>query len=599
MERCSIVMLLVLAVTIVSSSGCGFPQSHSYCNQPLQFYIDYYDNDNGIDGSSSPTTYVVDVVPHHELFGHHYTELHWSPEYVKGIDRRLVQQQSKEPWEVDGDTDAFECHYHGYAWRSNDTSSAHDVLKGRSTAMRSSSFMNVAISTRGSSMTITDIHGMMYIEHVDAHAPLQAFMLHPLPPSTSSATERVQMFDADSLSSEVFTTASLMDADERLQRNHYQRVQRGWSLRGLHASTNHQYEELSWRHHFTPFSLHGNDNDPEDNQLCALKYTMQSMLNAAAATKIAVAATDDDMTTEATTDTRTRYVELLLVNDHLRYLNLTTATEYDTAAIANMANLLYSTMTTPPVKLVLVAQITFVAVDPYTVTVSNTATGSVTIDDLLSSFQQWRAYQGAALAPHDAGHLLTGHILDDGIVGLATLAGMCVATVSGGVEQSLNGQSLVYTAVAVAHELGHNFGMIHDGQGSGETTCSSSGAVMAPSFCRNCELSTFAFSSCSVAALQSFVTTTQASCLDNVPTRSWNDSNSGICGDGVVNVGEACDCGGNTTAACIASGDTCCNPVTCQLLPGAACSLRDVCCRSCQIITAANHTGTLLFSLRH
>jgi len=58
------------------------------------------------------------------------------------------------------------------------------------------------------------------------------------------------------------------------------------------------------------------------------------------------------------------------------------------------------------------------------------------------------------------------------------------------------------------------------------------------------------------------------------------------CGNGIVEAGEDCDCGG--TAGC--SDDPCCNPTTCKFLGNAVCDdANDDCCNQCQF----SSNGTL------
>jgi hypothetical protein len=50
-------------------------------------------------------------------------------------------------------------------------------------------------------------------------------------------------------------------------------------------------------------------------------------------------------------------------------------------------------------------------------------------------------------------------------------------------------------------------------------------------------------------------------CTSTEPTKVWNAT--AVCGNGQVEEGEACDCGG-----WLCPNDPCCNGVTCQLLDG-------------------------------
>jgi hypothetical protein len=53
----------------------------------------------------------------------------------------------------------------------------------------------------------------------------------------------------------------------------------------------------------------------------------------------------------------------------------------------------------------------------------------------------------------------------------------------------------------------------------------------------------------------------------------------GECGNGIVEEGEECDCGGPSGCA----GDACCDPTTCKFSSGSVCDdSNDACCQSCQ-----------------
>jgi hypothetical protein len=68
-------------------------------------------------------------------------------------------------------------------------------------------------------------------------------------------------------------------------------------------------------------------------------------------------------------------------------------------------------------------------------------------------------------------------------------------------------------------------------------------------------------------------------CLENIPTRTW--TNASVCGDGVRNGNEQCDCGINDCSVV----DPCCNGATCMLISNATCSTIDPCCDNCGIVT--------------
>ena len=106
---------------------------------------------------------------------------------------------------------------------------------------------------------------------------------------------------------------------------------------------------------------------------------------------------------------------------------------------------------------------------------------------------------------------------------------------------------------------------------------------------------TSAFSQCSVNDFRSSLEAGHFRCLFNrplearrlafallyVPTllsRLLQEDSLRHCGNGIVDVGEDCDCGGLNDC-----DDPCCDPVTCRLKAAAQCSIKDACCDQCKV----------------
>ena len=149
-----------------------------------------------------------------------------------------------------------------------------------------------------------------------------------------------------------------------------------------------------------------------------------------------------------------------------------------------------------------------------------------------------------------------------------------------------------------SHETGHTFGAVHD---CTSQTCSDGTTVNAQ---QCCPLSTSTcdageqyimnpstgqgitkFSPCSIGNICSAIgrNSVKTTCLTNnkgVTTISGQQ-----CGNGIVEQGEDCDCGG--TSGC--GDDQCCDATTCKFKNGAVCDdSNEDCCKNCQL--AANNT---------
>ncbi|KAK4655995.1 hypothetical protein QC762_307370 [Podospora pseudocomata] len=225
---------------------------------------------------------------------------------------------------------------------------------------------------------------------------------------------------------------------------------------------------------------------------------------------------------------------------------------------------------------------------PQTAPWNTPCSDSITITQRLSQFSEWR---GRWEGDGNAYWTLLTSCGTDNAVGLAWLGAVCQrgATQQGN-ETTAAANVVVRTStewLVFAHETGHTFGAVHDcGQGScsrGEdkqSQCcplSSQSCDAQANFIMNPSTGSgiTQFSPCSVGNICSFLgrSSQRASCL--VSNRNLITITGQQCGNGIVEAGEDCDCGGEQSCA----GNPCCDPKTCKFTTGSQCDFsNDECC---------------------
>ncbi|XP_035670320.1 disintegrin and metalloproteinase domain-containing protein 10-like isoform X3 [Branchiostoma floridae] len=201
-------------------------------------------------------------------------------------------------------------------------------------------------------------------------------------------------------------------------------------------------------------------------------------------------------------------------------------------------------------------------------------------------------------------YVFTDRDFDDGVLGLAWVGsasgssgGICekYKKYSDGKYKSLNtGIVTIHnygshvppkvSHITFAHEVGHNFGSPHD---TDLNNCAPGGEsgnyIMYARATSGDKANNNKFSSCSKGSIHSVL---DAKIVGNPPpsTSCFTETNAAICGNGIVEEGEQCDCG--YSDHCQRTGeDNCCvpagNPNPCTLQPGKACSpSQGPCCTS-------------------
>ncbi|CAK7198997.1 hypothetical protein SEUCBS139899_001665 [Sporothrix eucalyptigena] len=222
----------------------------------------------------------------------------------------------------------------------------------------------------------------------------------------------------------------------------------------------------------------------------------------------------------------------------------------------------------------------------------------LTITDRLNLFSKWR---GESANDTNAFWMLLSTCATDSAVGLAWLGQLCVpGSQSDGSNETIAATNVVVRTSTewqvMAHEAGHTFGAVHDctSQTCADGTvtkqqccplsaseCNANGQyIMNPSTGTGITQ----FSACTMGNICSAMgrNSVKSTCLSankNVVTITGSE-----CGNGIVEEGEECDCGG--TEGC--GSNTCCDPTTCKFTTNALCDpSNDECCTStCQLAGA-------------
>ncbi|XP_060795586.1 zinc metalloproteinase-disintegrin-like 8 [Neoarius graeffei] len=263
-----------------------------------------------------------------------------------------------------------------------------------------------------------------------------------------------------------------------------------------------------------------------------------------------------------------RYVELFLVVDNTEYIKFKSNDETVRARMLEAINHVDKFYRPYNIRVLLVGLEVWNVKDQILVSVSD--------NDSLTRFIEWRQKELLRRVKHDNAQFVTGADFLGNTVGLANKFAMCTEA-SGGVNQD-HSTSPLGLAATIAHEMGHNMGMSHDVQGC---TCGLSDCIMTEVVNSAASVFPEQFSDCSLDQLSIFLENINPSCLLDRPS-SDRIYGGPVCGNSFLDPGEECDCG--TVEEC---NNPCCNAKTCSFTEGSQCAQGE-CCENCQIKQAGS-----------
>ncbi|CAL8281682.1 unnamed protein product [Merluccius merluccius] len=265
---------------------------------------------------------------------------------------------------------------------------------------------------------------------------------------------------------------------------------------------------------------------------------------------------------QRTVQTETKYIELMVVNDHDLFVQLrrsVSQTRNFAKAVVNMADAIFKEQLNT--RIVLVAMETWSSHNMVSMG-----------DDPLVTLRDFMKYRKESIRERsDAVHLFSGRTFLNSRSGTAYIGGICSLTRGGGVNEYGNVGPM---AITLCQSLGQNIGMMWNKQrpAAGDCRCPDPwlGCIMEDTgyyLPRK-------FSRCSIDEYMRFLQEGGGSCLFNKPSKLLDPPE---CGNGFVEVGEECDCG--SYLECSRSGGACCKK--CTLTHDAMCS-NGLCCRDCR-----------------
>ena len=222
--------------------------------------------------------------------------------------------------------------------------------------------------------------------------------------------------------------------------------------------------------------------------------------------------------------------------------------------------------------------------------------GNQTITDRLNTFSTWRGNRNDS----NAYWTLLTNCNTGAEVGLAWLGQLCNSQTDSNAGEDVSGANVVAKTSTewqvIAHESGHTFGAVHD---CDSQTCGDSSVVSSQQCCPlsrdSCDAGSryimnpstsegiTAFSPCSIGNICSALgrNSVKSQCLSN--NQGVTTITGQQCGNGIVEAGEDCDCGGTENCG----NNTCCDPTTCKFKNSAVCDdSNEDCCTNCQFSSA-------------
>ncbi|XP_072029492.1 zinc metalloproteinase-disintegrin-like batroxstatin-1 isoform X2 [Amphiura filiformis] len=296
-----------------------------------------------------------------------------------------------------------------------------------------------------------------------------------------------------------------------------------------------------------PTDFHGNENDDDDSRTDGGTRSDRSSTH--------------KVPRSIPTEER-RYIEIAIVIDNMLYSQLDDSIDVNVKTVMNNVNMLYSSKLNVNIQLVTVEK--WNTEDQISI--------SDSIKETLQSFQDFNTRILSSTYSPDSAYLLSGHSFTNSASsnGISSFRALCSRQGSAGVIQVQDGFNVSSVSTVLARLIGISLGMPID---SDSCNCPS-GAVCVMN--RLNKQIPSDFSLCSKDAFNLFVQSGRGWCLKDFS--NLISSSPPICGNGILEENEQCDCGSKELCA----QTSCCR--NCTLISGAQCSGGPCCDDNCQFL---------------
>ncbi|XP_060237256.1 disintegrin and metalloproteinase domain-containing protein 18 [Meriones unguiculatus] len=198
-------------------------------------------------------------------------------------------------------------------------------------------------------------------------------------------------------------------------------------------------------------------------------------------------------------------------------------------------------------------------------------------NDILQRLLGWRQDHHIRQSPHEITHLLI-YRKHPKYIGAASPSELCNESSSVGIGMYPEDLGLEGFSVVIAQLIGLQIGLTYDDVNN--CSCPRAPCIMQQEALSSSGMKTF--SNCSVHDYRRYASNFEVKCVGNLSNVQVLQLNHSVCGDGIVEANEECDCGNDTECRF----RECCNSETCRLKASAQCGSGPCCTPSCELSSA-------------